>query len=106
MKNIVYPYTCPFFTPSEYNQVECERHSDVYWVEGEFGLIPRVGCSLGREICSIAIDLDNPKSPRTADEFLDGLQIGNSEEERKSIEIHIREFFDKKMIEQKGGNGG
>ena len=54
----------------------------------------------------IALDLDNPKSPRTADEFLDGLHLGNLEEEMKSIEIHIRRFFERKLIEQKGGNGG
>lgn len=106
MRNIVYPYTCPFFAPSEYNQNECDNYSDVDWTEGDFRLIPKVRCSLGREICLIALDLDNPRAPRTADEFLDGLHLGNSEMERKSIEIHIRRFFERKLIEQKGGNGG
>ena len=54
----------------------------------------------------IQLDLDDPKHPRTADEFLDGLHLGNSEMERKSIEIHIRRFFERELIEQKGGNGG
>lgn len=106
MRNIVYPYTCPFFIPSEHNQNECDNYSDVDWTEGDFRLIPKVRCSLGREICLIALDLDNPRAPRTADEFLDGLHLGNSEMERKSIEIHIRRFFERKLIEQKGGNGG
>ena len=94
MRNIVYPYTCPYFIPVPGDDYKCQR----------MGYLS--GCFLGRKICLISIDLDNPKSPRTADEFLDGLHLGNSEMERKSIEIHIRRFFERKLIEQKGGNGG
>ena len=94
MRNIVYPYTCPYFVPVPGDDYKCQR----------MGYLS--GCFLGRKICMIAIDLDNPRSPRTADEFLDGLHLGNSEMERKSIEIHIRRFFERKLIEQKGGNGG
>lgn len=65
-----------------------------------------MGCSLGRKICLISIDLDNPKSPRTAEQFFNGLALDATEEEMKSIEIHIRRFFERKLIEQKGGNGG
>lgn len=54
----------------------------------------------------IQLDLDDPKHPRTAEEFFNGLNLDATEEEMKSIEIHIRRFFERKLIEQKGGNGG
>lgn len=104
MRNIVYPYTCPYFIPVPGDDYKCERMGYHYSYDEPDAI--KIGCFLGREICMIALDLDNPKSPRTADEFLEGLHLGNSEEERKSIEIHIRRFFERKLIEQKGGNGG
>lgn len=102
MKNIVYPYTCPYFIPVPGDDYKCQRMT----YRHSYNKALNIGCYLGRKICMIAIDLDNPRSPRTADEFLDGLHLGNSEMERKSIEIHIRRFFERKLIEQKGGNGG
>lgn len=104
MKNIVFPYTCPYFVPVPGDDYKCERMAHHYSYDKPDEI--KIGCFLGREICMIQIDLDDPRHPRTADEFLDGLYLGASEMERKSIEIHIREFFDKKMIEQKGGIGG
>ena len=104
MRNIVYPYTCPFFIPYPDDNYRCSRM--VYhctYGDEEHGFM---GCSLGRKICLISIDLDNPKSPRTAEEFFNGLALDATEEEMKSIEIHIRRFYERKLIEQKGGNGG
>ena len=109
MRNIVYPYTCPYFRPSEYNDQKCNfRVDETLFPEELFRFMETkiMRCTLGREICHIAIDLDNPKSPRTADEFFDGLHLDVNEDELKSIEIHIREFFARNLIEQKGGNGG
>ena len=89
MKNVVYPYTCPYFIPVPGDDYKCKR-------------MLNIRCGLGRKICLIQIDLDNPKSPRTADEFFDGLHLDANEDELKSIEIHIREFFERNLIEQKG----
>ena len=104
MRNIVFPYTCPYFIPVPGSDYKCQRMTHHYSYDNPDTM--EIGCWLGREICMIQLDLDDPKHPRTADEFLDGLHLGNSEMERKSIEIHIRRFFERKLIEQKGGNGG
>ena len=104
MKNIVYPYTCPYFIPVPGDDYKCERMTYHYSYDKPDTM--KIGCFLGRKIYMIQLDLDDPKHPRTADEFFDGLYLDATEEERKSIEIHIRRFFERKLIEQKGGNGG
>ena len=101
MKNVVYPYTCPYFLPYPDDDYRCSHMTyDCSYYDPED---VQMKCFLGRHICHIMIDLDNPKSPRTADEFFDGLHLDANEDEMKSIEIHIREFFERKLIEEKGG---
>ena len=108
MRNVVYPYTCPYFRPSERSDVECDfRVDETLFPEELFRFMETkiMRCTLGRKICHIMIDLDNPQHPKTAEEFLDGLYLEANEDELKSIEIHIREFFERKLIEEKGGAG-
>ena len=113
MKNIVFPYTCPYFIPVPGDDYKCQRMTYDYSHDDPYSLYLfsppptlKIGCFLGRKICMIQLDLDNPKHPRTAEEFFNGLALDATEEEMKSIEIHIRRFFERKLIEQKGGNGG
>ena len=104
MRNVVYPYTCPHFIPVPGDDYKCQLMVYHYSYDELDAMV--IGCSLGRKICMIQLDLDDPRHPRTADEFFDGLYLDASEEERKTIEIHIRSFFERKLIGQKGGNGG
>ena len=93
-KNKAYPYTCPFWKG---NYDSCERMVYEY---------PFIGCSLGRSICIIILDMDNPEHPKDAETLMKNIIGKASEEELETIRLNVSDFYRnhyKKLIGESTG---
>ena len=104
-ENLVYPYTCPFFRSDNavtqgygfsdfsdcihWREDDCER---LPWETEERPITYITGCTLHREVCAIALDLNVEGVPTSAEDVLKGFS-NVPEGELATIRANVDQFF-------------
>lgn len=90
----IYPYTCPFFEPSEKDIIDCV-HMNEWEAWNDSKLISKVGCSYGRRICYIQVDPYILQHCENANDLINVLPTDLSSGELETIKSNVIDYYKK-----------